>query len=333
MIQQDKSYFPKQNSRILNKLPGKKTAGEQKQIRIVLDLLFGLTLISILAAITYREVPVFWEKISQPGLVASERLTPNLPTAVPTPKFNSQKQTVEEMIIPLRGKYSVFFEELESGEGFGINEKELLVAASLIKMPVLITLFRESEAGKVELGQVYKLQETDKIGGAGALQYKPEGYEISYREMARLMGEQSDNTAVNVIINLLGEEKIQATINALGLKNTSISENLTTAYDMGLLFKKLYQEKIVTDEDRDEILSFITKTIWEDRIPAGLPEGIKVAHKIGTETGVVSDAGIVFSNHPFVLVIMSQNINEIEAKKALPEITKKIYETTQGSQI
>jgi len=61
-----------------------------------------------------------------------------------------------------------------------------------------------------------------------------------------------------------------------------------------------------------------------------VPEGINVSHKIGTEVGVISDAGIVFGPKPFILVIMSQEVNEIEARKALPEITKKIYEMTQG---
>ena len=95
---------------------------------------------------------------------------------------------------------------------------------------------------------------------------------------------------------------------------------------MGILFRKLYLEKVVSDKDRDEILAFITDTIWEDRIPAGVPKGIKVSHKIGTEIGAISDAGIVFGSKPFILVIMTEEANEIEAKKVLPEITKKIYE-------
>jgi beta-lactamase class A len=328
-MEKDQSYFPSQKPVPLKtKLPGnKKTPAEKKQTRIILIMIFGSTLVLVLLAIAYREVPSFWQKISQPRLLVSEKITP---IATPTPKFNSQKQMVEEMILPLRGKYSVYFEEMESHLGFGINDKEVLTAASLIKMPVLITLFREAEAGNIDLDQTYKLQANDKRNGAGALQYKETGTEITYREMAQLMGEQSDNTAFNIISTLLGEVKIQATIDGLGMKNTSFSENLTTAFDMGLLFRKLYQEKIVTNRDRDEILTFITDTIWEDRIPAGTPKGIKVSHKIGTEVGVISDAGIVFAPQPFILVIMSQEVNEIEAKKALPEITQKIYDQVEN---
>jgi len=318
-MQQTRSYFPQ-----------RKTPGEQKQIRMVLGLVLGLTLVLILLATCYREFPKWWQKINQPKLVASERLTPTRPTATPTPRFTEQKKSIESILLPLRGKYGIFYEDIGSKNSFGINEKEVFTAASLIKMPVLITLYREAEIGNINLDEVYKLQASDKREGAGALQNKPVGFEISYRKIAELMGKQSDNTAFNVVANKLGTEKIQNTINALGMKNTSYAENLTSPVEMGLLFRKLYLEKIISDKNRDEILSFITDTIWEDRIPVGVPEGINVSHKIGTEVGVISDAGIVFGPKPFILVIMSQEVNEIEARKALPEITKKIYEMTQG---
>jgi beta-lactamase class A len=69
----------------------------------------------------------------------------------------------------------------------------------------------------------------------------------------------------------------------------------------------------------------LTGTIWEDRIPAGVPEGIRVSHKVGTEIGVLADAGIVFAPKPYVLVIMSKDVLEKEAKQALPEISRVIW--------
>ncbi len=326
---QEKDFVSQQNSGFFKRFPASKTSSEQKQIRFVLGLLFGITIGLVFLAIGYREAPKIWQKINQPKLVASERLTPVLPTATPTPWFNDQKKIIEAMLEPLRSKYGVFYEEIESKNSFGINDKEVFTAASLIKMPVLITLYREAEIGSINLGETYKLQASDKRGGAGALQYKPAGFEISYRKMAELMGKQSDNTAFWIITQKLGGEKIQNTISALGMKNTSYADSLTSPVEMGLLFRKLYLEKIVSEKSRDEILSFITDTIWEDRIPAGVPKGTVVAHKIGTEIGVISDAGIVFAPKPFILVIMTDGANEIEAKKALPEITKKIYEMTQ----
>ncbi|MCL5091106.1 MAG: class A beta-lactamase-related serine hydrolase, partial [Patescibacteria group bacterium] len=152
---------------------------------------------------------------------------------------------------------------------------------------------------------------------------------ITYRRMAELMGQQSDNTAFNIISQTLGGEKIQKVIDNLGMRETSFAENETSAGDIGLLLEKIYRGQVLNQESREEILSFLTKTIWEDRIPAGVPADIRVAHKIGTEVGVISDAGIIYGEKPFVLVIMSEGVNEIEAKKALPDITKKIWEMVE----
>lgn len=329
---QEKTFVPRQNSGLVKKTPKNIDPKERKQIRVVLGVIFVTTLVLIAGAIGYREIPKLWQKLNQSSVAVSEKLTPVLPTATPTPKLENEKKAIEEILTPLRGKYGIFFEEIETKASFEINAREKMIAASLIKMPVILTLFREAEAGRINLDDIYKLQAADKREGAGALQYKPVGYEISFRKMVELMGNQSDNTAFNIVSQKLGGEKIQATINALGMKNSSYNENLTSAEDMGIFFRKLYSERVVSDKSRDEILSYITRTIWEDRIPVGVPEGIVVAHKIGTEIGVISDAGIVFAPKPFILVIMTEGANEIEAKKALPEITRKIYEMTQRLQ-
>lgn len=311
---------------LLRKFNSGKTPKEKKQIRLVLLLLFGLTALSVSLAVLYRELPTFLKKFSQPSSpVVSEQFASLSPTATPTPKLEKEKEAVMEITKQLRGKYGVFFQDLQTKDTFEINSKEIFTAASLIKLPVIITLYREAEAGRINLDEVYKLQASDKISGAGSLQYKSAGFEITFREMAELMGNQSDNTAYGIVSRKLGKEKIQELINALGMKSTSFTENETSPEDIGLLFRKLYSEGIVYEKDKQEILSFLTDTIWEDRIPAGVPKEIKVSHKIGTEVGVISDAGIVFAKKPFILVIMSEGANEIEAKKALPQITEKIY--------
>lgn len=301
---------------------------EKKKIRLVILSLFCLTIILVGLATLYRVLPGLVKEMNGSATVVSQ--FSKVPTATPTPRLSNLKNTVQEMITPLRGVYAVYFQSLGTNDSFSINGKEVLTAASLIKLPVMLTLYREADAGKIDLDAVYSLRESDKRGGAGSLQYKPAGFQITYREMTELMGKQSDNTAHAAVVNLLGEEKIQATIDALGMKSTSFDNNETTAEDICLFFERLYRGRVVTEKSKEEILSFLTDTIWEQRIPAGIPKGIKISHKIGTELKVVSDAGIVFSDNPFILVILSEGVNEIEAGKALPELTAKIYELSQG---
>lgn len=322
--------FPKPE--LLKKFKSENTQKEKRKARLVLLFVFGMTIVLVGLAVLYREVPSFLQSFNEPSEVVSQESSLVLPTATPTPKFEKERGAIEEIVVPLRGKYGIYFQNLENKNFFEINGNGKFEAASLVKLPVILTLFREADEGRIDLDTVYKLKAGDKRDGAGSLVGKPVGFEITYREMAELMGKQSDNTAFYILSRILGAEKIQAEIDTLGMDNTSFTEQETTPMDIGLFFRKLYGENIVSEKGKEEILSFLTETIWEDRIPAGVPKEIRVAHKIGTLPGVISDAGIVFAPKPFILVILTQEANEIEAKKALPEITKKIYELTQGGE-
>jgi len=298
---------------------------EKKRARWILVCLFLGTIFFTFLSIIFREFPKWIERLSKTDAVVSKQFI-QTSTPTPTPKLTKEKKEIEKILEPLRGEYGVYFEDLTTKDSFEINGSRKFTAASLIKLPVMLAFYKEAEKGNINLDQIYKLQATDIRGGAGSLQYKPAGYSISYRKMIELMGQQSDNTAFNIISRTLGATKIQAVIENLGMRNTSFAENETSPEDIGIFFRKLYSEKVLTNENRNELLNFLTNTIWEDRIPAGLPKGIKVAHKIGTEVGVISDAGIIFAPKPYILVIISENVNEIEAKKVLPEISKKIFE-------
>lgn len=238
-------------------------------------------------------------------------------------------QEIESLTKDLRGVYGVYVYRLKDEREYGQHQAEVFPVASLMKLPVILTLYQEAEDGQINLETKYKLQEKDKIGGAGILQSRTAGTTYTYRQLAEFMGQYSDNTANNVLIGILGDKKIQQTIDELGMEKTIFKDYTTTPQDIGRLFHQLYQGGGVSREHRDEILKFLTKTGFEDRIPTGVPAEVRVAHKIGTEIGVFSDAGIVFARHPFVLVIMSKDAREAEAKEILPKITKAVWEWEQ----
>jgi beta-lactamase class A len=250
----------------------------------------------------------------------------------PTPEKDPSQQVILEisnLTRGLKGTYGIYVYNLTRKRGYGINEESVFPAASLMKLPVLLTLYQEKEAGKVNLDDKYILKDSDKQKGAGVMQYKPAGTVYTLRQMAELAANQSDNTAFFIFRKLLGDENIQKTIDRLGMSKTSLKEFETTPFDIGLFFRKFYAGSILDREDRDEILNFLTKTFDESRIPAGIPEGVRVAHKVGTDIGVISDAGIVFAQKPFILVIMSKDVLEKEAKEVLPKITRAVWEFEQ----
>ncbi|MGB9707065.1 MAG: serine hydrolase [Microgenomates group bacterium] len=294
--------------------------------RLVIVAVFLLTVITSGFFYFQTQIGEFFQKIRKAPLKITSPLVITGGREVkrfdPTPVLEEIKNLTKDLL----GTYGVYVYRFEDGQEYGLHQKEIFPAASLMKLPVILTLYQEAEAGKISLETRYKLLEADKRGGAGILQSRPAGEVYTYRKLAELMGQYSDNTANNVLVKILGQQKIQQTIDNLGMKKTNFTKYETTPEDIGIFFRKLYQGKIVNQVNQGEILKFLTKTGFEDRIPAGVPEGVRVAHKIGTEIGVFSDGGIVFGEDPFVLVILSKNARESEAKEVLPKITRAVWE-------
>ena len=228
----------------------------------------------------------------------------------------------------LSGVYGLYVVRLNSGVGYGVNENDIFEPASLNKLPVMLAMYIEVENNNLDLETTYVLKDSDKVAGSGSLYGKPEGYELTYRDILSYMGKESDNTAANIAKTFLGEEKIKQAIGIVGMNDTVvIGENQkTTPYDIGVFFKKLWEGDIVSKKHRDELLGFITDTIYEKWLAAGIPSSIDVAHKYGRETHVVNDAGIIFADEPFIMVLLSKGVVENEADKAFPELSKIIYD-------
>lgn len=217
------------------------------------------------------------------------------------------KHSVED----LSGVYALYVIRLNDGSSYGFNQSEIMQAASLIKLPIMAAVYRQAESGEIDLDS------------------KVEGSNSTYRQLLEAMGQRSDNAAQIKIVASLGKARVQETIEELGMENTSLEKNLTTPQDIGMFFQKLWKGLIVSEENRDEMLKFLTDTNFENWIVAGIKD-VRIAHKYGREVHVVNDAGVVFSQAPFVLVIMGDGVVEADADKFIPEAAAKIYEIETG---
>ena len=235
----------------------------------------------------------------------------------------------KEIVSDLRGTYGFYVINLSDGSSFGLRDSEVFQAASLIKLPVMVGMYMEEEGNGINLDSIYILKKEDKVKGSGSLYDRPVGYKISYRELIKLMGKESDNTAFNVCRKYLGDKKIENIINRIGMGSTSLESNETTPGDIGLFFQKLQGGELIESGNKNELLSFMTDTIYENWLAKGLPDGVKIAHKFGRETGVVNDAGIVFSDPSYIVVIMSKNADVYEADDVIPLLSKLIYNSVQ----
>ena len=259
-------------------------------------------------------LPEIWRKFRSPIIISSNG------TEAPIEK------NIRQLVAQAKGIYGVCIVDLDKGDTFGINKDEIFPAVSLMKLPLIYTFYQQVELGQIDLDEQYFLKEEDKVEGTGSIYQQQAGTIYTLRQLITLVGKQSDNTAQNILVKILGKEKIQAAIIDLGMKQTSYTDWETTPQDIAIFWQKLVNGQILTAVHRQEILDFLTDTIFEEQIPVGLPEGIRVAHKVGVDEGVLHDAGVVFADQPFVLVLMSKDIDITEAKELFPQITELVWD-------
>lgn len=114
----------------------------------------------------------------------------------------------------------VAVKHLGTGEEASINGGEVFPTASVFKVPVIVELYRQAEAGRLSLDERLLLKDNVKVPGSGILKELSEGLEVSIRDLSRLMMILSDNTATDMIVERVGKENVNATMRRLGLKNT-----------------------------------------------------------------------------------------------------------------
>ena len=212
----------------------------------------------------------------------------------------------------LSGLYAINVVRLLDGTSYGVNKNEEMQAASLIKLPIMTLVYKKFEAGQLDLDA--------KVSGSNS----------TYRELVEAMGQRSDNNAQIILVKTFGESEIQNYIESIGMMKTSLTKNETTPEEIGLFFKMLWEGKLTTEKHREELLGYMTDTIFADWIVEGIDD-VRVAHKYGREVHVVNDAGIVFANKPFILVLMSDGAVESEADSLIPAVAREIYEIEIGN--
>jgi beta-lactamase class A len=264
-----------------------------------------------------------WEPIKFTYTVENPKTNSTRDVTRSTAQFVAQ---IEQILNSSTGTYAVYVYRLTENRGYGINEQEIMPAASIIKVPIMAAVFKAVQRGDLTLDQTYTLQAADKRGGSGPLEYMKSGTQLTVQKMMEVMGKNSDNSAPVILSRLVGRDEVEKTMADLGMINTDFLKNTTTAADIVSVWKTLYQEHYLTDEHLELMWSFLQDSIYEERIPAGLPEDINLVHKVGTDADIWADAGIILTDDPFVLVIMNKEARMDEAKKLVVELTKKVWE-------
>lgn len=297
----------------------------------------GLILLTVTAAALaaligpgHRSQPASVPRIAGSSMSSVDR-TSGTRSSEPAPSESLDTRQIESTLrqdtAGLQGSYGIGVIDLATGMAYGVNSSGVFRAASVNKMPILVELYQRAAQGSLNLDQSLALADDDvQHYGTGLIQEPGSARTYTLRELGALMVEASDNTAAYVLERLLGQAAIQATLERFGLLHTSMADNTTTPADAADLFASLYREQLVSHNATQVALTLLQHTLFANRLASGVPAGVPVAHKVGTDAGVYNDAGLVLlQGRPYAVAMLSQDADEHEAEQALARISGDLY--------
>ena len=268
--------------------------------------------------------------------------------------MHNLKEQIKNEFNKYEGDFALAFKDLRSGKEILINANEVFHAASTMKTPVMMELFKQSVEGKIDLNDSVLVKNEFKsiVDGSkysmdinrdsGDSLYSFIGKKVSIRKLIYEMITVSSNLATNILIELADPKEIMKTMKEIGAERIEVLRgvedikafekglnNRTTAYDLMKIFEVIGKKEFVNEKICNEMIEILLDQKYSSMIPASLPKNIKVAHKTGSISGVEHDSGLVFlpDGRSYVLVILSKNLQDQEdAKNAASKISKLIYE-------
>ena len=245
------------------------------------------------------------------------------------------------------GKYSFFFEDLKSGYVYGYNENVSMTAAGCMKLPIAVSLIKAVEDKKVDFMDRVKIQTSDKVYGTGIIHEFNER-EYTVFELMVIMLIQSDNTAANKIIDIVGMEQINEDIIAMGLKNTRLNrktndertaitdvENITTAYDLSKIWKHLSNGTFLSKDNGQMLIDILRRQQIKNKLALYIPDDLKIeiSSKTGDKKGVENDtAYLELPKGKFVFTVLSQDIpNSVYGTVSLAKCGKMMWDDVMNN--
>jgi beta-lactamase class A len=236
---------------------------------------------------------------------------------------------------------SVYFRDLDGGPVFFLNEDEKFTPASLLKVPVMMAYFKYAETeDKGVLDQ--RVTYTGQLAGSTEQSVKPQetlkvGQSYTVAELINTMIVDSDNRSMELLLShmeALGKDGSPAinTLKDLGLvEATTKADDFLDVKTYASLFRILYNASYLTPEMSNKALEILAQAKYDQGLVAGVPSGIKVAHKFGERSyadGVeqLHDCGIVY--HPkthYLLCVMTRGTDKTKLPRVISEISKKIF--------
>lgn len=285
------------------------------------------------------------------SLVACERLEE-------ARRMEDLQRELDSLVTDSGAEVGIFYQDLGDGTIVAVNPDLRMHAASTMKIAVMMRLFLDRDAGLLSLNDSLEVTTTfHSIVDGSPFTLPPEsdsetslyelvGERVSLRRLVEAMITVSSNLATNLLIRELKPERVTALVRELGADSMEVLRgvedlpafraglsNTVTARDLGALLAALGKGAVGSPVTSREMVDLLLRQEFNTMIPAGLPEGVPVAHKTGSITGIRHDAALVFPPDaaPFVLVILTRSFSEQEAADAFGAlVARRVYGSHVG---
>ncbi len=249
-----------------------------------------------------------------------------------------QVEAALERIAQQPGHVGFYYKDLTDGSSAGFQEYEPIVAASVIKIPILVEFFEQMQEGTLFPDEEFVIRQEDKLPSCGALNYMHTGLHVSALDLATLMIILSDNTATNLLIKRVGMDNVNRRMRMLGCQGITLRrllfdseasargiENTVTAYDIALLLRKMQEGELPYSE---KMLQILRNQRLNGKIPFWL-HGIPIAHKTGEDDGITHDCGIIYTEKPFIVCFLAEQTDVPAFERCIQEISRDLAESAK----
>jgi beta-lactamase class A len=210
-------------------------------------------------------------------------------------------------------------------------------AASTVKIPTMVELFRQVDAGRVRLDDRRSLRDDDRTPGSGVLQHLHTGIALTLDDLCTLMIAISDNTATNILLDVVGVDHVQATMRSLGMTTSVLGrrmlgrrpeehegENWATPHDYAAALARIVDGTAAAPASCERMLTMLARQDGTRRVTRYAPPGVRWGSKPGTLPGVTNDVGFVSSPHGSLVVsVFCEDLpSEEDAERAIAEIAR-----------
>lgn len=263
-------------------------------------------------------------------------------------------ERIRDTLALQQGDFAVAFKDLQTGREILFHEHEKFHAASTMKTPVMVEMYRQALEGRFSLKDSLTVHNEFKSIADGSTYQLSAGsdsdttlytfigkkvslYDLMYRMIIR-----SSNLATNLVIEKVDAKQVTAEMRRMGLQDLEVlrgvedgkafekgMNNTVTAYDLMLLFEQIARGSAVSPEASEAMTRILLDQEFNEIIPALLLAGVKVAHKTGSITALHHDSGFVIlpDGRRYVLVLLSKNLkDEKSAMAAMARVSRMLYD-------